>query len=696
MGLLQEIYEEIRTEKLSAATYCAKAVARQRKVSPQNSRWGNATKTPSLSTVRKLMQTEKHRRLLGCPTKGALADLEQLEKNLCKKLMSRRGRAGYVQFVTKRPPRWALYRDEQLLMVRDLIVSANRKGGLVVAFTDSTGSVISTKSLDFRGFKRCHWFAMKIEDVLNVKKHPGVSVTALDFLTTDQSVQPLRAFLDQWYADLGRLTKARRMRPSISVTDQCMATLTALNSVWNGTNLRQNLIDCWDILHRKMSESDILCRTSNRFCASHMIHKASLLLRAANVTDRKFKNFVLAVFACFIQCTDLETVGQLLLHAFTLFLFPVRNAAVTRSWQFLEKLIGDTNSEEERDTMLEGMRQLEQNIRDNAVLVRDSDPEFEANVIRDCTRQMELFQPEYIASNSELGLMEGSPFYCNFGLHILNAVEAAISSQALSKGPPNHDHCPAAAKIFYGCLHFIPYVTSIVNDPVRWARGNDPSVVNENVPLWFTNGRIEAHFGTVKNQVLNQELRRTPADFSQVYGEFIDNGLGNLGIRISGRDLHIGTGKKWPRQLFQMGFTPQLLTDLKSAQEPITGHSVSSVVSSDWPGADEVICRVQIPLGLTPLSRPSNDSGLGGSVYDEDIQCSDRDNSPSPSLVGGIELPVMQSRKESYKGQWFQQWAEQFSDCDGNNIQVSADPIEFDLYNSLCTVIFNTRHEREI
>ncbi len=134
-------------------------------------------------------------------------------------------------------------------------------------------------------------------------------------------------------------------------------------------------------------------------------------MRATKMLDGTLKNFVLADFACFIQATDLEMIGKIILHALTLFLFPIRNAAVTRSWEFLAKVISETDSERERDSMLHEMEEMERNVRETAILLQESDPDYEANVIRSCWMQIAQFQPDYIASNSELGLIEGSPFY---------------------------------------------------------------------------------------------------------------------------------------------------------------------------------------------------------------------------------------------------------------------------------------------
>ncbi len=109
--------------------------------------------------------------------------------------------------------------------------------------------------------KVCDLYSMSIRDVLTHNKHPGVSVTALDFLTTDQSIPSPKGFCDQWFGDLNRLTKARNMRPMISVTDQCIALLTTMNNTWNCCNLHFNLLDCWKIIKGEMSEEEIRSRT---------------------------------------------------------------------------------------------------------------------------------------------------------------------------------------------------------------------------------------------------------------------------------------------------------------------------------------------------------------------------------------------------------------------------------------------------
>ncbi len=79
--------------------------------------------------------------------------------------------------------------------------------------------------------------------------------------------------------------------------------------------------------------------------------------------------------------------------------------------------------------MLQEMEEMEMNVRETAILLQESDPDYEANVIRSCRMQIAQFQPEYIACNSELGLIEGSPFYSNYFVHILKAVQAAVQSQ---------------------------------------------------------------------------------------------------------------------------------------------------------------------------------------------------------------------------------------------------------------------------
>ncbi len=65
-------------------------------------------------------------------------------------------------------------------------------------------------------------------------------------------------------------------------------------------------------------------------------------------------------------------IGKIILHALTLFLvlFPIWNAGVTRSWEFLEKVISETDSERERDSMLHEMEEMERNVRETDSTLR--------------------------------------------------------------------------------------------------------------------------------------------------------------------------------------------------------------------------------------------------------------------------------------------------------------------------------------
>ncbi len=108
--------------------------------------------------------------------------------------------------------------------------------------------------------------------------------------------------------------------------------------------------------------------------------------------------------------------------------------------------------------------------------------------------------------------------------------------------------------------------------------------------------------------------------------------------------------------------------------------------SSQWPSVDEVISKVNIPIGPTPLSRRTKSKEQLQSLYD-DQDASENSLSPvqSPSPCGDspCNSPVNDYLLEEPGDEWFMRWANQFSNSDGEYIAVPADPVELKLYNTL-------------
>ncbi len=148
-------------------------------------------------------------------------------------------------------------------------------------------------------------------------------------------------------------------------------------------------------------------------------------------------------------------------------------------------------------------------------------------------------QVENVGLNLQANLVTGSPFfvYCQ---KIVDVVKKIIAGSQSQSGVPNHDQCSEAVQIAFDCFHLLPICTGLMACMERYANDIEQSsqVFPDNWPEYHCNARVEAHFGILKNQVLDGKLRQAPCQFIARYYNYTDQLLEGEGLKLrTGVDL---------------------------------------------------------------------------------------------------------------------------------------------------------------